>query len=158
MNYLTDFIQNKILMTALISWGVAQLSKTIVDLLMSKQFHFERLFGDGGMPSCHSAMVCALAAISALTHGFQSFEFSISAVFALVVMHDASGVRRETGNQAVLLNEMIAVFQSLETPQQRMKFSQEKTKELIGHTPFQVYIGGILGVAVACFMHYVVYL
>lgn len=153
MKYFIELINNKVLITSICSWALAQIIKTIIDLCFNKKVNFERLIGSGGMPSCHSATVTALATSSGLVYGLGSFEFAISCIVAIIVMYDARGVRRETGNQAVLLNKMMEYFKTLETPQQRMEFTQEKLKELIGHTPLQVIIGSILGLCVAFIMY-----
>lgn len=153
MKYFIELINNKVLITSICSWALAQIIKTIIDLCFNKKVNFERLIGSGGMPSCHSATVTALATSSGLVYGLGSFEFAISCIVAIIVMYDARGVRRETGNQAVLLNKMMEYFKTLETPQQRIEFTQEKLKELIGHTPLQVVIGSILGLCVAFIMY-----
>lgn len=153
MIYFIELINNKVLITSICSWALAQIIKTIIDLCFNKKVNFERLIGSGGMPSCHSATVTALATSSGLVYGLGSFEFAISCIVAIIVMYDARGVRRETGNQAVLLNKMMEYFKTLETPQQRIEFTQEKLKELIGHTPLQVVIGSILGLCVAFIMY-----
>ena len=110
----------------------------------------ERLFGSGGMPSSHSATVCALATTTGMEYGGESFQFAIAMVFAIIVMYDAIGVRREAGNQAKVLNEMMEVFVSMGS---NMK-AQDKLKEFIGHTPLQVLAGAILGVVVAVTVYF----
>lgn len=147
MNYINAILSNHVLMASIIGWGSAQIIKTIIDFALSKEFKFERLVGSGGMPSCHSATVCALATSSGIKYGLGSFEFAISCIFAIVVMYDARGVRRETGNQAEVLNQIMS-FLSVENPGE-IKFTQENLKELIGHTPLQVAIGALLGIAIA---------
>ena len=127
----------------------AQIIKTIIDVIISKELNLERLVGAGGMPSCHSATVCALATSSGLIYGLGSFAFAISCVFAVVVMYDARGVRRETGNQAVLLNRMMDYIKATEPVQWKIQFNQEKLKELVGHTPLQVVVGALLGIGMA---------
>lgn len=142
--------QNTILISAVTGWGVAQILKTLIHLFMTRQFVAERLVGDGGMPSCHSATVCALATAVCYNYGPAGFEFAIAAVFAVVVMHDAMGVRRETGIQAKVLNEILQLFEDMGsnmTP-------QDKLKEFVGHTPLQVIIGGILGCSIALMVCY----
>ena len=105
------------------------------------------------MPSSHAATVCALATMTAFTAGVASFEFAIAVVFAIVVMVDASGVRRETGNQAVILNELMEYFsKQRDNPP---SFSHDKLKELIGHTPLQVQTGAALGIIIAVVTHFV---
>ncbi|MBR6238022.1 MAG: divergent PAP2 family protein [Lachnospiraceae bacterium] len=145
MDYFSELIHNYVLMAAGISWISAQIVKTIIDLLINKELHFERLVGSGGMPSCHSATVCALAVASALEYGLGSGVFAVAAIFAIVVMYDARGVRRETGTQAVIINQIMDYFNS-EHPE-KIEFNTENLKELIGHTPLQVFIGALFGIA-----------
>ncbi len=145
MEYFTELIHNYVLMAAAISWLAAQIVKTFIDLLINKELNLERLVGSGGMPSCHSATVCALAVASALEYGLGSGIFAVAAIFAIIVMYDARGVRRETGTQAVIINQIMDYFSS-EHPD-KIKFTQENLKELIGHTPLQVLIGALFGIA-----------
>lgn len=153
MQYTIEFLHNRVLIASISAWAIAQIIKTIIDLCFNKKVNFERLIGSGGMPSCHSASVTALATSSGLVYGLDSFAFAVSCIIAVIVMYDARGVRRETGNQAVLLNQMMDYFKKLETPQRRIEFTQEKLKELIGHTPLQVIIGSILGFIIAIVMY-----
>ncbi len=139
---------NTILLSSIIGWATAQILKTIINFCFTKSFNAERLVGSGGMPSSHSATVCALSTSTAFQYGFGSFEFAIATVFAIIVMYDAIGVRRETGVQAVLLNKMIDVFSNMEG----FPTTEAKLKELVGHTPIQVAAGAILGVIVAFLM------
>ncbi len=146
-------LNNKILVTAFLGYFLAQIIKTIIEAVMDRTFSIRRLFsGNGGMPSSHASTVCALATMTALTAGVASFEFAIAVVFAIVVMVDASGVRRETGNQAVILNELMEYFGKLKDNPPR--FSHDKLKELIGHTPLQVQTGAALGIIIAFVTHY----
>lgn len=149
MKYLNEILQNRVLIISVCSWLIAQVTKTLIDVIINKELNLERLVGAGGMPSCHSATVSALATSSALVYGLSSFEFAISCLLAIIVMYDARGVRRETGNQAVLLNRMMDYFKNMEYPQKKIEFNQEKLKELVGHTPLQVLVGALLGIAVA---------
>ena len=137
--------ENKILLCALGSWLVAQVLKTIIYAVINRGLDWKRLFGDGGMPSGHSATVCSLAAASALTYGLGSFEFASTFVFAVIVMHDAMGVRHETGKQAQLLTEISGILEGLTN----RDLAEENLKLLVGHTPFQVIIGGGLGILIA---------
>ena len=134
---------NPYLLTAVAAWLMAQILKTILHLAIYRKLDFGRLFGDGGMPSGHSSTVSALAVICGLRLGFESTEFAISAVLALIVCHDAMGVRWETGKQAKVLNEL---RHYLETG------DETDLKELVGHTPLQVVAGVILGIGVAVLM------
>ena len=153
MQYLSDFIHNRVLIISICSWMMAQIIKTIIDVIINREWNPERLVGSGGMPSCHSATVCAMATSSGMIYGLQSFEFAVSCILAVIVMYDARGVRRETGNQAVLLNHMMDYFNTLESPQKKIEFNQEKLKELIGHTPLQVVVGALLGVCMALILY-----
>lgn len=148
MTFLKELIQNRILLAAIIGWLVAQALKTLIYMGFTKEFVAERLVGSGGMPSSHSSTVCALATATGIHYGGGSFEFAIAAIFAIVVMYDAIGVRRETGNQAKVLNEMIELFTNMGS---NMK-AQDKLKEFVGHTPLQVLMGGILGFIIALFI------
>ena len=136
---LIDLLTNRFLIVAVSSWMLSQLTKVIIHWIVNKKFVLERMFGDGGMPSTHSATVCSLATFSALACGFGSFEFAVTAIFALVVCRDAMGVRRETGKQATVLNDII---KSIE----KHDFSAIKLKEFVGHTPAQVAVGSLLGI------------
>lgn len=148
MDFFNELLQNKILICAATAWCVAQVLKTLIHLFFTKKFVAERLVGSGGMPSSHSATVCALATATFITYGIGSFEFAISFIFAIVVMHDAMGVRRETGKQARVLNELIEVFAAMDSDMS----PQDKLKEFVGHTPLQVLIGGLLGITIAIIM------
>ena len=144
MDFISDIISNRILMSAFWGWFVAQVLKTIIYVIVNKNFNPERLMGDGGMPSSHSATVMALVTSTFLTYGAGSFEFAISGVLALIVMHDAMGVRRQAGKQAVMINNMMDWFKELD---QDIPVEQ-KLKEFVGHTPLQVLFGAILGIVV----------
>lgn len=140
-----EIFQNRILICAVLSWLAAQVSKTVIYAVINRSFDWKRLFGDGGMPSGHSATVSALAAGCALVYGLASFEFAISLLLAIIVMHDAMGVRRETGKQAQLLTEISDILGNL-TDQE---LAEAKLKLFVGHTPFQVTIGAMLGIVMA---------
>lgn len=143
MNWFQKLLSNPFLLIGLSSWFWAQLIKTIIHAIVTKSIDFTRLIGDGGMPSGHSATVCAVATSAGIVYGLSSFPFAISVIVAIIVMHDAMGVRLETGKQAKLLNEFIDLFARLEQPLS----DQEKLKELVGHTPLQVCMGALLGIA-----------
>ncbi len=145
MEFISDLLQNRVFMAAATGWLVAQVLKTIIDMCVNKSFDPERLVGSGGMPSSHSATVCALATAAGIEYGGGSFQFAISAILAIIVMYDARGVRREAGLQAQVLNEMIAFFQNMG----KSVSYEEKLKELIGHTPLQVTAGAILGILIS---------
>ena len=148
--WLTDLLKNQFLLVSLSSWLVAQLLKTVIHAIENKKWDWMRLFGDGGMPSGHSATVTSLATMSALTYGAGSFQFAVTAILAIVVCHDAMGVRLETGKQAVKINEILEAFELLAPD----KISEANLKEFVGHTPIQVMAGILLGIANACVMHF----
>lgn len=145
MNFLIELFRNRIFLSAVLGWLVAQVLKTIIHMIVNKQFVAERMVGGGGMPSSHSATVCALATAAGMKYGGGSFEFAISIMLAIIVMYDAMGVRRETGIQGRVLNEMLEVFMNMG----KEISAEAKLKELVGHTPLQVLMGAILGVVIA---------
>ena len=152
MQFLVDLITNKILVVGVVSWFLAQVFKCISNLILTKKFSFERLFGDGGMPSGHSATVVSVATATGLYEGFNSPVFAVAAIVAIVVMHDAMNVRYQAGKQAELLNVMAEMFEKVtgtDLP------NEEKLKELLGHTPLQVAAVCLLGIATASVMYLV---
>ena len=152
MDYLNQLISNRILWAGLIGWASAQILKTITFLIVNKRLEIERLFGDGGMPSGHSATVTAVALSTGLECGFDSPVFAVAMIMAIIVMHDASGVRLETGKQAKAINDMMEFMQKIGGTRLT---NEEKLKEFVGHTPLQVVMGGVLGVIVAILFHLV---
>jgi len=154
MEFFHDLLNNSIFTSAACGWLFAQLTKTSIYLILNKKFSAERLVGDGGMPSSHSATVCALSTATFLNYGAGSYEFAIALVLALIVMHDAMGVRRETGIHASVLNEMLQTFEKMG---HRELSAEDKLKEFVGHTPLQVLIGATLGILIAIFMNFIIY-
>ena len=142
LNWSYLLIKNVFLVTSISSWLIAQVLKLLIHTVLYKKFDISRLFGDGGMPSGHSATVSSLAVTAAFVCGVSSFEFAVSSVLAIIVCHDAMGVRLETGKQAVLLNEIIECFNVFTT----QKLPEVKLKEFVGHTPIQVISGVLLGI------------
>ncbi|WP_071518043.1 divergent PAP2 family protein [Geitlerinema sp. PCC 9228] len=139
-----NVFQNRVLVVAVVACIAAQVSKFLVDWLKNGKPNWHVLVETGGMPSSHSALVTSLAAGVGQTAGWSSMEFAIAAIFAAIVMYDATGIRRAAGKQAKILNQMIELFQ-----QEEHEFSEDKLKELLGHTPFQVLVGSVLGLAVS---------
>jgi len=138
-------VENKVLISAVIGWVVAQIIKTIIDCIINKKFDANRLVGAGGMPSSHSSTVTAMAAAAFIIYGASSSEFAITFILAMIVMYDAMGVRRETGKQSVLLKLLIKDY-----PKSHPAGDfAELLKEYVGHTPLQVAAGIILGFIVA---------
>ena len=135
---------NPILTVAILAWFVAQVLKTLINFILLGKFQLERMWGDGGMPSAHSATVCAMVIATARSEGFGSAIFAVAAVVAIITMHDAMGVRRETGEQAKVLNKMIE--QWIDVTEKNAPFLQNMhLKEMVGHTPLQVVAGVLLG-------------
>jgi acid phosphatase family membrane protein YuiD len=147
MDFFRMFI-NPVLLVPTCSWLLAQVLKTIINAVMNKKMEWSRLVGDGGMPSGHSATVSALATMVGFTVGFDSVEFAIAAVLAVVVMHDASGVRLETSKQAATIISMVEVINDY-LSESDTNIKTDKLKVLVGHTPLQVLFGSLLGIAVA---------
>ena len=138
---------NPILTVALLAWFVAQVLKTLINFILLGKFQLERMWGDGGMPSAHSATVCAMVIATARSEGFGSAIFAVAAVVAIITMHDAMGVRRETGEQAKVLNKMIE--QWIDVTEKNAPFLQNMhLKEMVGHTPLQVLAGLVVGCVV----------
>ncbi|CCQ51089.1 divergent PAP2 family protein [Crocosphaera watsonii WH 8501] len=137
--------QNKILLVSLIACFSAQGLKLIIELIRHRKINFRYLVSTGGMPSAHSALVGALATGVGLTKGWESPEFAIACLFAVIVMYDAAGVRQAAGKQARILNQLLDEF--LQDSHQLN--TEERLKELLGHTPFQVLIGLTWGISVS---------
>ncbi|MGN0412542.1 MAG: divergent PAP2 family protein [Lachnospiraceae bacterium] len=142
---INEILQNQILICGCLGWGIAQILKTIIYAGINKKIDWKRLFGDGGMPSGHSATVTAMAVRSFLIYGAGSFEFAVTFMLAIIVMHDAMGVRQETGKQAKIIKDLASFMESLG----RDITDEEKLKEFVGHTPLQVTAGAIIGALVA---------
>ena len=144
MNFINGLLTNRILLAAFFAWLSAQVLKTLIYVIVNKDFNPERLVGDGGMPSSHSATVMALVTSTGFYYGANTFEFAIAAILALIVMHDAMGVRRETGKQAKAINNMMEWL----TDMNNDISPEEKLKEFVGHSPSQVFFGALLGILV----------
>jgi acid phosphatase family membrane protein YuiD len=153
MEWILELLANRFLLTALSSWFAAQVIKTILHLIINKKLDLSRLFGDGGMPSGHSATVTALATYAALAKGPGSFEFAVCGILAIVVCHDAMGVRLETQKQGRLLQELVEAFEALHDKD----LPEVKLKRFVGHTPLQVITGMILGIVNALVMYHFVF-
>ena len=141
-----DILNNQVLLVAIASCLIAQLLKLVVELAKNKKMNFRALVETGGMPSAHSAFVTALATGVGQALGWASPEFALAVVFAAIVMYDAAGVRQAAGKQARVLNQIIDEF--FEGDHQ---LNEDRLKELLGHTPFQVIVGAMLGVAISWF-------
>lgn len=139
-------LQNRILIAGCVAWLLSQIAKLVIHLIIHKRLVWERLLGDGGMPSSHSATVTAVAVTSGLRCGWDSPIFAVAAVLALIVMHDAMGVRQETGKQARVINDMVELINSMGRGELTL---EETLKEFVGHTRRQVVVGAVFGGAVA---------
>lgn len=136
---------NNILDVVFVAWFIAQFYKVINNLIVEKKFNIKRFWETGGMPSSHSSTVSALATSVGIVYGTATPFFAISTVFAIIVMHDAAGIRRAAGKQAGVLNRLGATISKLFDK----RFNEEQLKELLGHNPVEVLIGTLLGIAVA---------
>lgn len=150
MDWFFDLISNPILITGVASWFIAQVLKTIIHAIVNRELDLWRMCGDGGMPSAHSSTVTSVAVMCGLMHGTGSTEFAIAAILAIVVCHDASGVRQETGKQAIVINELIELFR----PSLDKELLEIKLKEFVGHTPMQVAAGMLTGATNALLMYF----
>jgi len=142
MHIIPGILQNTILVSALTAWLVAQLLKVAVNALLLRGLDWRLLVSSGSFPSSHSATVSALALGIGKYYGWDSPIFAVAAVFAIIVMYDAAGVRRAAGKQAEQINRLLEHFY------QGSDLSQQRLKELIGHTPLEVFAGAMLGVII----------
>lgn len=133
-------------MSSVLAWAAAQIIKTVINIIELRKFDPERLVGAGGMPSSHSATVCSLVTAVGLRYGPDTYEFALAAVLAIIVMYDAMNIRREAGNHAKWINVINATID----PNVRI---DKKFKEYLGHTPFQVLVGAVIGVLIALCMY-----
>ena len=148
MTFWQDLFSNYIIFILMIAWLVAQVLKFFIHLLVEREFRIERIFGDGGMPSAHSATVSSLVVMCGWSVGVGSAVFAVSLILAIIVMHDATGVRREAGKQATAVKQLADVFNAMFLEKDEA-IRTEKLKEFIGHTPLQVFFGSIVGIIVA---------
>ena len=144
MQEIADILHNRILMVALLACVSAQGLKLVIDLIITRRLNITYLLSPGGMPSAHSALVGALATSVGTIKGWSSAEFAIACLFAIIVMYDAAGVRQAAGKQAKILNQIVD-----ELFQEKHHLNEERLKELLGHTPFQVLVGLSLGISIA---------
>ncbi len=143
LTWLFELITNPFVLTYLLAWFVAQVAKTVIYGIVNKKLRMERMIGDGGMPSGHSATVCSMATLSLLLYGPGSFEFAVTTMVAVIVCHDAMGVRRESGKHAVVLNEIMRSYEKFFAGEE---LTDVELKEFVGHTPLQVVVGGAIGI------------
>ncbi len=134
-----DLVYNDTLIVALVAWAMAQFSKLLIILLRERRLDLQNFMSAGGMPSSHSAVVVALATRVGVNDGVTSTTFAIAAIFASVVLYDAAGIRRAVSIQARILNRM------LEEVIEYQRLNEKRLLELLGHTPFEVFVGSLLG-------------
>jgi uncharacterized protein len=151
MEGVSQIFHNQVLVVALLACFTAQGLKLIIELIRDRKVNFRYLVTTGGMPSAHSALVGALATGIGQSMGWSSPDFAIACLFAVIVMYDAAGVRQAAGKQAQLLNQITD-----ELFQEGHNFNEEKLKELLGHTPFQVLVGLILGITISMLSYKVI--
>lgn len=161
MEYLKDFLNNDYFFIGFIGWFSAQFIKVITTLIKDKKFVFSRFVGSGGMPSSHSSFVMAITTSIGMEYGLESAIFAVALAFSLVVMYDAAGVRRAVGKQAIVVNRIIKDLQDNRKKKKKEKvslkkgkeiFTEERLKELIGHTPIEVFLGAALGISIGVFL------
>ncbi|MBE6894082.1 MAG: divergent PAP2 family protein [Ruminococcaceae bacterium] len=146
---ITGIFSNYIIKVAAIAWLTAQVLKTIINMVLTKQFKAERLVGAGGMPSSHTALVISMAIATAKQCGTDSPMFAIAAALAAIVMYDAMGVRRAAGEQAKVINRLVDEWlDTVNFDQERIPHFKE-LKEMLGHTPLEVIGGIIVGVVIS---------
>ena len=140
---------NLVLDLSILAWFLAQLIKTVANLVVNRNLDLKRMVGSGDMPSSHSSFICAATASIGQIYGWQAPLFSLAAVVALVVMYDACNVRRAAGEQAKVLNQMIEEW--IDISEKNSPFLQNMhLKEMVGHTPLQVMAGMVVGIVVGC--------
>lgn len=156
-----DLFLNFPLWAALAAIVFAQVVKIPIKLIVTKEFIPGLAFSTGGMPSSHSAAVAALTTGVGIIEGVTSTVFAVSCVFSIIIMFDASGVRRQAGEQAVVLNQLIKDFQlfvdGAKDWNKKEEFQKrQELKELLGHQPIEVFFGGLSGILIA-FILYTLY-
>ncbi len=145
---IVSFVYNYSFLAAVAASLIAQLLKFVINAIVNREFKVERLHGDGGMPSAHTATVIALATVVGYTEGWDSAVFAVSLILAVVVMHDAVGVRRETGKQAEDIGQLFAAINDMLGEKDKIE-QKKKLKTLVGHTHLQVFFGAVTGILVA---------
>ncbi len=142
-SWLVQWGRNQVFLSSLTAWLSAQTIKVFLGILREKRFNFRWFLGSGGMPSSHAALVTCLMTSIGFAHGFDSALFAMALGFTVVTMFDAQGVRRQSGEQAEVLNKI------LDDIYRHRAVEDERLKELFGHTPLEVFAGAFLGVAIA---------
>ncbi|MDF2546460.1 divergent PAP2 family protein [Anaerosolibacter sp.] len=143
MHFFELIMKNDVFIVGLIAWFIAQALKVIHSLIKDKRLNLYRFVGSGGMPSSHSSLVMGISTAVGIKSGWDSVAYAIALSFSLIIMYDASGVRRAVGKQAIILNKMI------EDRHKHKPIGEQRLKELIGHTPVEVFAGALLGIVIA---------
>ena len=141
MEYIRALWSNKTVTVPALAWLFAQTAKVLISIIVYRKYDVGRWFGAGGMPSSHTAYVISLTAVLGKNFGLESTPFGLAVAFSFIVMHDALGVRRAAGKQAKLLNSLMTTHFAGEE-------FYEKLKELLGHKPLEVFVGGLIGLAI----------
>ena len=147
MGVILEILGNRVIQAAALAWAVAQALKVMLTLAISRRFDKSRVLGSGGMPSSHSAMACAMLMTIGFREGFSSSIFALAFCFSGVVMYDAAGVRRSTGKNAAVINQLMDMLSG-----NGYTFDEKRLKELVGHTPIQVLAGALLGILIGTLM------
>lgn len=147
MGVILEILGNRVIQAAALAWAVAQALKVMLTLAISRRFDKSRVLGSGGMPSSHSAMACAMLITIGFREGFSSSIFALAFCFSGVVMYDAAGVRRSTGKNAAVINQLMDMLSG-----NGYTFDEKRLKELVGHTPIQVLAGALLGTLIGTLM------
>ncbi|MDR4436388.1 divergent PAP2 family protein [Bacillus tequilensis] len=154
-----ELLTNFPLLSSLAAIIFAQVIKVPIQFIVSRRLDWSLVTSTGGMPSSHSAAVTALSTGVALEHGLGSSLFAVSAIFAVITMFDATGVRRHAGEQATVLNKLVIDFnrfvnEAKDFPKAEDKEKQKKLKELLGHQPIEVFFGGLTGILLTFILAY----
>ncbi|MGN1250432.1 MAG: divergent PAP2 family protein [Candidatus Spyradocola sp.] len=147
MDVILEILGNRVIQAAAVGWAAAQALKVLLTLAISRRFDKSRVLGSGGMPSSHSAMACAMLMTIGYREGFSSSIFALAFCFSGVVMYDAAGVRRSTGRNAAVINQLMDMLSG-----NGYTFDEKRLKELVGHTPIQVLAGALLGTLIGTLM------
>ena len=147
MGVILEILGNRVIQAAALAWAVAQALKVMLTLAISRRFDKSRVLGSGGMPSSHSAMACAMLMTIGFREGFSSSIFALAFCFSGVVRYDAAGVRRSTGKNAAVINQLMDMLSG-----NGYTFDEKRLKELVGHTPIQVLAGALLGTLIGTLM------
>ena len=142
-NFVHFLTGNLVLNLCIISWVTAQVLKVIIYYILNRRLDIHYLISSGGMPSSHSSVVCTCAAAVGFIQGWSSVAFAVTVVLAFIVMYDAANVRKAAGEQAKILNYIMEHWKEM-----RPEFLSKELKELLGHTPVQVLVGAVLGIAI----------